>query len=127
MNNPYANNHRDDYLRNQVLSASPSRLIEMLIERAIKDVKQAKIALDNKDIQATNKHILHAQDIVTELKADVDLKVEGDVPKQIVAMYNLLENNLIRANVNKDQEHLDIALSMLTDWLDTWQQVSKQA
>ena len=54
MNNPYANNHRDDYLRNQVLSASPSRLIEMLIERAIKDVKQAKIALDNKDIQATN-------------------------------------------------------------------------
>ena len=98
-----------------------------LIERAIKDVKQAKIALDNKDIQATNKHILHAQDIVTELKADVDLKVEGDVPKQIVAMYNLLENNLIRANVNKDQEHLDIALSMLTDWLDTWQQVSKQA
>lgn len=47
MANPYAS-HKNDYLRNQVMSASPNKLIEMLIEGAIKSIKKAEMAIEDK-------------------------------------------------------------------------------
>ena len=46
MANPYAS-HKNDYLRNQVMSASPNKLIEMLIEGAIKSIKKAEASVSS--------------------------------------------------------------------------------
>lgn len=122
--NPYAN-HKNDYLRNQVMSASPNKLIEMLIEGAIKGIRKAGLAIDDRNIELANNEIVHAQDIVDELKFSVNTEVEGDIPKQLVATYDLIGNELVQANVHKDRKHLDIARKMLEEVLDAWKQITK--
>lgn len=122
--NPYAN-HKNDYLRNQVMSASPNKLIEMLIEGAVKSIRKAGLAIDNRNIELANNEIVHAQDIVDELKFSVNTEVEGDIPKQLVATYDLIGNELVQANVHKDRNHLDIAQKMLEEVLDAWRQITK--
>lgn len=39
---------QNNYLQNQVMSASPNKLIEMLLQAAIKNIKLAVIALEKK-------------------------------------------------------------------------------
>ena len=102
MANPYAS-HKNDYLRNQVMSASPNKLIEMLIEGAIKSIKKAEMAIEDKKIEAANNEIVHAQDIVDDV----------------------VEQELIQANIHKDKNHLEIASTMLNELLDAWKQITK--
>lgn len=124
MANPYAS-HKNDYLINQVMSASPNKLIEMLIEGAIKSIKKAEMAIEDKKIEAANNEIVHAQDIVDELKFSVNKKIEGDIPQQLISTYDVVEQELIQANIHKDKNHLEIALTMLNELLDAWKQITK--
>lgn len=124
MANPYAS-HKNDYLRNQVMSTSPNKLIEMLIEGAIKSIKKAEMAIEDKKIEAANNEIVHAQDIVDELKFSVNKDIEGDIPQQLISTYDVVEQELIQANIHKDKNHLEIALTMLNELLDAWKQITK--
>ena len=124
MANPYAS-HKNDYLRNQGISASPNKLIEMLIEGAIKSIKKAEMAIEDKKIEAANNEIVHAQDIVDELKFSVNKEIEGDIPQQLISTYDVVEQELIQANIHKDKNHLEIALTMLNELLDAWKQITK--
>lgn len=124
MANPYAS-YKNDYLRNQVMSASPNKLIEMLIEGAIKSIKKAEMAIEDKKIEAANNEIVHAQDIVDELKFSVNKEIEGDIPQQLISTYDVVEQELIQANIHKDKNHLEIALTMLNELLDAWKQITK--
>ena len=123
MANPYAS-HKNDYLRNQVMSA-PNKLIEMLIEGAIKSIKKAEMAIEDKKIEAANNEIVHAQDIVDELKFSVNEEIEGDIPQQLISIYDVVEQELIQANIHKDKNHLEIASTMLNELLDAWKQITK--
>ena len=124
MANPYAS-HKNDYLINQVMSASPNKLIEMLIEGAIKSIKKAEMAIEDKKIEAANNEIVHAQDIVDELKFSVNKEIEGDIPQQLISTYDVVEQELIQANIHKEKNHLEIALTMLNELLDAWKQITK--
>ena len=124
MANPYAS-HKNDYLRKQVMSACPNKLIEMLIEGAIKSIKKAEMAIEGKKIEAANNEIVHAQDIVDELKFSVNKDIEGDIPQQLISTYDVVEQELIQANIHKDKNHLEIALTMLNELLDAWKQITK--
>ena len=124
MANPYAS-HKNDYLRTQVMSASPNKLIEMLIEGAIKSIKKAEMAIEDKKIEAANNEIVHAQEIVDELKFSVNKEIEGDIPQQLISIYDVVEQELIQANIHKDKNHLEIALTMLNELLDAWKQITK--
>lgn len=124
MTNPYAS-HKNDYLINQVMSASPNKLIEMLIEGAIRSVKKAEMAIEYKKIEAANNEIVHAQDIVDELKFSVNKEIEGDIPQQLISTYDVVEQELIQANIHKDKNHLEIAVTILNELLDAWKQITK--
>lgn len=124
MANPYAS-HKNDYLINQVMSASPNKLIEMLIEGAIRSVKKAEMAIEDKKIEAANNEIVHAQDIVDELKFSVNKEIEGDIPQQLISTYDVVEQELIQANIHKDKNHLEIAVTILNELLDAWKQITK--
>lgn len=124
MTNPYAS-HKNDYLINQVMSASPNKLIEMLIEGAIRSVKKAEMAIEDKKIEAANNEIVHAQDIVDELKFSVNKEIEGDIPQQLISTYDVVEQELIQANIHKDKNHLEIAVTILNELLDAWKQITK--
>lgn len=124
MTNPYAS-HKNDYLINQVMSASPNKLIEMLIEGTIRSVKKAEMAIEDKKIEAANNEIVHAQDIVDELKFSVNKEIEGDIPQQLISTYDVVEQELIQANIHKDKNHLEIAVTILNELLDAWKQITK--
>jgi flagellar protein FliS len=111
------------YLHNQILTASPKKLIEILIESAIKHLKLANHYIDKKDIQEVNKQLIKAQEIVMELKLSINPDVQGDVPVQLSKMYDFMFNQLIQANLSKDKEKILLVQQMLEELLETWVQL----
>lgn len=108
------------YVNNQILTASPKKLIEILIEAAIKQLKLANHFIDEAKYEEVNKQLIKAQDIIMELKVSVDTTVQGDIPHQLNKMYDFMFNQLIQANINKDKERILLVLEMLEELLETW-------
>ncbi|UMG92950.1 flagellar export chaperone FliS [Nocardioides sp. TF02-7] len=58
---------RSAYLGNAVTTASPARLLVMLVERLALDVERGLEAQQASDWTAAHRHLIHAQDVVVEL------------------------------------------------------------
>ncbi|MFP7170859.1 flagellar export chaperone FliS [Terribacillus sp. 7520-G] len=113
------------YQQNSVQTASPGELTLMLYNGCIKFIKFAQQALETKDIEAKNTNIQKAQNIVRELMITLD----PDIPisKEIMPLYDFINQQLIQANTHNDPQALSAALELITDFRDTWKEVVKQA
>lgn len=118
----YANS-KDQYLQNAVLSASPTRLLIMLYDRLLLDVQRAERVIGAGAPMEAGPHLLHAQDIVTELTNT--LKVDGWAGAlQLQALYLFLYSELVDANVSKDLADIAECRELITELRDTWYQAA---
>jgi flagellar protein FliS len=65
---------RDRYLRDSVNTASPAKLLIMLYDRLILDLAKGEEALRSGEREAANDRIVHAQEIVLELRTSLDVE-----------------------------------------------------
>jgi len=116
---------KNDYLKTQVLSASPAKLTSMLFDGAIKSIKLAQIAIDKHDIEKAHNNIINAEEIIYELANSVDTKVESDIPNQLLTLYDFINSQLQEANIKKDKQKLTQVLDMLTTLSDSWKKIAE--
>jgi flagellar protein FliS len=117
---------RARYIGDSVSTASPGRLLVMLYERLVLDLAQAEGALHNRDREATNRHLVHAQDIIMELRATLDLTAwEG--AGRLANIYTFLLAELIAANVTADAARVTACRELIEPLLDAWRQAALAA
>lgn len=114
------------YRENAVATASPARLLVMLVERLVLDGERALAAQQSGDWQAAHHHLLHAQDIVAELESslDVDRMPAG---RQLLSLYQYLRGCLVEANVKRDPVKAAEALGLARQLCDTWREAAMAA
>lgn len=116
--NPYA-----QYQNNKVLTASPAELTLMLYEGAIKFCNIAIVGIEQNDIQKAHNNIVKAQKIIDEFRSTLDHKYP--VAKDFDNVYQYIGNLLVGANVKKDKDMLEEALTHLRTMRDTWKEVMR--
>lgn len=117
---------QQNYLKNQVMSATPAKLIELLLVGALKQVHVAKQALADQRVEAAHKALMKAQDIILELRYDVKEDVDAQIGQRLIEFYRYMNKQLIKANQAKDATPLVDVEAMLTEYLDAWKQVEEQ-
>lgn len=110
------------YKKASVESASKEKILLMLYEGAIKFVKQAKEAGENKNIKERGELIGRAYDIIMELASTLDHKVGGEMAVNLEQLYIYIMEELTRGNITGDIKHLDNSLKVLTILYDGWVQ-----
>lgn len=116
-----------DYTEQMVLTASPAKLIELLLDKAINVLEEAKKLIDEKDYTSANEKIVRAQDIIMELNLALDTEKGGDIAKNLRALYNYMYRTLVEANIKKDKNMIDDVKTLLSDLLSTWREAMKLA
>jgi flagellar protein FliS len=116
---------QENYLKTQVMSASPNKLIEMLLEGAIKKIRVAKLALETGKLAQMGENLLKAQDIVMELRYSINEEIESPIPQELIQLYEYMYQRLVIANVDRDIEAMDEVQKLLTELLDAWKQISE--
>ncbi|MBP9639280.1 MAG: flagellar export chaperone FliS [Enterococcus sp.] len=117
-------NMQENYLKNQVMSASPNKLIEMLLEGAVKRIRQGTLMIENENMIKASEQIIRAQDIVMELRYSINTEVESQIPQDLIDLYEYMYDRLLLANIDKDVTILAEVQNLLTELLDTWKQLS---
>lgn len=123
MNHAYANNANNVYKQNQVLTAPKKKLLVMLFDGAIKNLKLAELSIESKDIEKTNTYISKTQNILTELMSTLNFEAGGDIARNLYQLYEYMYNRLIRANIDKDKKAVIEVKNFMEELRDTWEQI----
>lgn len=113
-------NMQERYLQVQVQTATPEMLITMLMDGAVRFLRQAKTHLAAGRVEATHRAIIRAQDIVTELNTSLDMDKGGEVAQQLRRTYEMLLTRLVDANARKEPALIDQLIGYLLDLRGSW-------
>lgn len=105
------------YMSDSVTTADPARLLVMLYDRLLLDLDRAATALQ--DGESAHQHLLHAQDIVTELLSSLRVEV-WDGGASLSALYSFILNELIGANVGRDARRVADVRRLVLPLRDAW-------
>jgi flagellar protein FliS len=119
-------NARNAYVDNSIGTASPARLLVMLCDRLVLDVQRALDAQRAKNLPESHNQLVHAQEIVIHLRSTLHVEAWDGGPG-LASLYDWLHNELIRANVMKDQSVTEGCLSIVTDLAQTWRAAAVQS
>ncbi|GJM82103.1 flagellar protein FliS [Paenibacillus sp. HMSSN-139] len=114
---------QETYLRMQVQTAAPWELTTMLFNGSIKFMKQAKLAIENKDYESKNTNIKKTIDILDELL--ITLNHSYDVSQQLQSLYNYMKERLFLANTKLSIDYIEECIDLMVDLRDTWVQAMK--
>ena len=109
------------YEQNSVTTASPGELTIMLYNGCLKFMAKAKQAILNKHYEEKNTNIQKSQKIIRELM--VTLNMDYDVSKNMMSLYEFINQCLTEANIKNDAGKLEEAEALVTEFRDTWKQV----
>lgn len=121
-NNAYANAN-NAYMNNQVMTASRTKLVVMLYDGAIRNLKLAKLAIGDKNIEKTNNSVIKAQRILSELMSTLNMEDGGEISRDLMALYQYMHQRTIRANIDKNVEILDEVIGYLEELREAWSQI----
>ncbi|MCC5464043.1 flagellar export chaperone FliS [Pelosinus baikalensis] len=114
VNNPY-----DYYKRTQVETASQGRLILMLYEGALKNLRSAHNSINHKDINRAHCMLMKTQDIIRELNTTLNMNA-GEISQNLRNLYLYMLQRLVEANVSKDNEKIEEVIDLLTTLKGAW-------
>ena len=110
------------YRQNEVMTASKETVLLLLYAGAVRFLKQAIESLENKKIADKAKYILRTHEIVSELRAGLNVSAGGDIAVNLERLYDFIIDRLIQGNMNNTVAPLQEALSVLTTLNDAWEQ-----
>ncbi|MDR7869607.1 MAG: flagellar export chaperone FliS [Tissierellaceae bacterium] len=122
MNYAYAN-AKDIYKNNQVTTAPKKKLLIMLYDGAIKNLKIAEQAIAEKNHEMSNTNIIKAQNIIMEFMHTLDFEAGGEIANNLYQLYDYMYLRLVRANMDKDIEGIKEVKKFLEELRDTWSRI----
>lgn len=115
MNNPYSR-----YLENQIMTASPGKRLVMTYDGAIRFARTAQECMKKGDLFEQGNNIRKVQNILLELMASLNPKVDEQLAANLDALYTYMFDRLTHANIRDDEKALEEVLGLLTELRAAW-------
>lgn len=132
MNAKYNNTQRgaSAYARTSVQcgvnSASPHRLVQMLMEGAIDRIATARGCVERRQVAAKGQQISMAISIINGLRASLDIEAGQEIARNLDDLYAYMERRLLEANLHNDLAALDEVLQLIKQIKDAWDTIAEQ-
>jgi flagellar protein FliS len=117
-------NAYSQYRNTAIFTANPERLLLMLYDGLVQFLRQARQAVEQKDIAGANSNLIKSQNIINELMNT--LNMDYDISADLYQLYDYLNRRLIEANVKKDTGIIDEVLGLVADLRTTWAEANHQ-
>ena len=109
--------------REAILSASPARLLTMLYDRLLLDLKRAEAAQQREDWAVASENLVHAQDIIAELVSSLNMEI-WDGAQGLQSLYAFATQTLINANIRRDPAMTRQIISLLEPLRQAWHEAA---
>ncbi len=116
---------RNRYVQDAIVTATPARLLTMLYDRLVRDLRLAELAIMAGDHAEVNTLLIHAQDIVLELQSTLNLDAWSGA-RGLNELYSFVYSELIQANIRKDERRVDVCLNIIEPLQAAWHEAALQ-
>jgi flagellar protein FliS len=123
---------QEQYLAGAVSTASPAKLVVMLYDRLVLDLGRAEASLKDESLplsgrkSAARKQILHAQEIVMELRSSLDPAAGWEGTKGLSDLYGYVFTELVQANISMDVARIAGVRAVIEPLRDAWREAALQ-
>ncbi len=107
-------------VQSEVETASPHRLIQMLLDGAMGKIAIARGNLNNGDIAGKGANISWAISIIGGLRTSLDLKGGGEIAENLDRLYDYMNQQLVMANLHNDADKLNEVYELLGELRAGW-------
>ncbi len=111
------------YRQQEILTATPGRLVVMLYDGAGRFLFQAAYAMREGDVAKAGQRLARVQAIVEELLNTLDLEAGGELATGLRDLYLFCRRHLNEARVEKDAEKIDQVVGLLAELRDAFAQI----
>jgi len=114
---------RARYLADSINTASPAKLLVMLYDRLVLDITQGEEAIREGNRGVAAERLMHAQEIISELLATLDLTAwEG--AENVAALYRWMLQELVQANIKQDAGKAASTRDLASELRDAWREAA---
>ena len=114
------------YRDNEVLSASKERLVPMLYQGLLKNLRRAGMQMGAGDLEGKGESLQKASAIVYELLGSLDFEAGGDIASRLAALYAYFLREMMEAGRALDRARIDKLSEMIASLHDAWDQAAQQ-
>ena len=114
---------RNRYVQDAVSTVTPAKLVTMLYDALVRDLAIAEKALTERDLQTAHDRLIHAQEIVLELQAGLDVTKWEGAPA-LMSLYHFIYRQLVDANVRKDVTKVTSVAATVEPLRSAWHQAA---
>lgn len=121
------------YQNTNIKTASQGKLVVLLYEAAVKNLKNAESLIDEENkikpsnIEKFGKFLQKAQAIITELQVSLDMEKGGEIAKNLMSLYIYFNQELISVNIKHDKTKLEYIEQQMSELLKAWKEASASA
>ncbi len=108
------------YQQNQLLTASPAKLLLAAYDGAIRFCRIAAEKMKEGKLEEQGTNINKALAVVCELLSTLREDIDPALVGRLKSLYNYVIEKLAHANLNQDLEALDEAVKILSQLRETW-------
>lgn len=118
--------YRNLGIKSEVESASPHRLIQMLMERFLTKVTMAKRQMEASQIAEKGAAISDAISIVNCLQVSLNHEPNAKLASNFDALYDYMARRLLESNMNNDPAGLAEVISLMTEIKTAWDLIGEE-
>jgi len=118
-------NPRSAYREDAVRGASPVRLVVLLYEQMIEDLRQAVNAIKQNNVELRTNKINHAIFVIGCLQSGLNKEAGGQVALNLERFYEQLRGNLANAQFCVSQSILSQQITDLLALREAWSEVER--
>jgi flagellar protein FliS len=112
---------REQYLKNQVSGSSPEQLLILLLEGGERFIRKADAELQRGNMDEVHNNLIKAQNIYLELFCSLNPN-GGEFVGNLQGLYYIMYENLMDANVRKDQGIINNCLQIAHQLTKMWRE-----
>lgn len=100
--------------------ATPHKMVQMLLAGILERLAKAKTAIEQGNIPLRGELIGRSIDIISELQAALDHEAGGEIATNLGNLYDFCVQELLQANANAEQLHIDNAAKIIREVKEAW-------
>lgn len=114
------------YLTQQVMTASPAKLVSMLYDKAISSLKEAEAAIAAGQIEARWKANAKAIEIISHMWSTLDVEKGGEIAQNLDSLFSYMINRLPEVDFRNDPEPARDVIALLEPLRDAWRELARK-
>ena len=110
----------------EVEKATPHRLIQLLMERALTKIAMARGHMERESVAEKGAHIGDAIDIICGLQASLNHQPDAKIAGNFDALYEYMMKRLTEANFKNDPAMLDEVSGLMRELKEAWDAIASE-